>query len=216
MEWTEDEIRDRLKARRILVIEDDPDLAPRIERLFQMYGAAKVVIKRCVVGPNEGGLDALCKRGGEFDLVVVDIMLPWDEDALKRCDGLQKEWNALQKEAAELRHKKDAQRRLASLRKELQWLSEAPRKEIDDKAGVKLIKQWREALKDSSVGDARPEPPILFLTARQPESFAQEELQQIMVSARWITKPVLELQVLTAAAELLAEFDERKGAVSCG
>jgi CheY-like chemotaxis protein len=216
MDWNEDDVRHQLKDWRILVIEDDSDLAPRIEHLFVTYGAAAIVIKRCVVGPKEGGLDALRESGRKFDLVIVDIMLPREEDALQRCDDLQKKWNDLQKEAAELRHKKDSQRRLSDLRKELQWLSETIRKEIDDKAGVKMIEQWCTTPQDRSVEDVIPQVPILFLTARQPESFGQAELQQTTKHARWITKPALDWHVLTTAAELIAEFGKRKGAVPSG
>jgi CheY-like chemotaxis protein len=216
MDWSEDQIRQQLKDRRILVIENDRDLAPSIKDLFLSYGADDVVIKRCAVGSTEGGLDALRERGHDFHLVVVDIMLPWDEDALRRYDHLQEKRNHLQNQAAELRHKKNVQGRLANLRNEVQWLEKASSKEIDDDAGVKMIAQWRAIPEDPGVGHLIPKPPMLFLTARQETSFGEDELAKIRQHTRWLTKPVLELQMLAAAAELVAEFDELKRVVPCG
>jgi len=142
-------------------------------------------------------------------LLCVDIMLPWDERMLLRCDQLHHERDELDKEIAELRSEKGADDRLAELRQQRNEISVWLQTTIDRVAGVKLIKQWSKELSGESDVPWTPPTAILFLTARQPEA-DDIEVTRISQYAKWLKKPALELQVVETAAELLVELDKRK------
>ena len=78
MVLTDEQIRTTLSGRRILIVEDDPDLAPRLARLFRRYGTQEPVMKACAEGERNGGLEALVQQDPPFDLAVVYVRLPAD------------------------------------------------------------------------------------------------------------------------------------------
>ena len=198
---------------KVLIIEDDLDLAPRLLDLFESWGvrACDMTHRRCVEGAVHGGLDLLHDEGDSFDLMCIDVMLPWDEAKLQACDELQQQWNQLQKEIAQVRDPtgtgKDV---ITDLRNDLRTLSKEMRATIDRKAGVKMIMKWCIEMREKLGNAWIPHAAILFLTARQEPSLAAEvkEIRDYLgdhSNMRWTTKPAIELQVVTAAAELLVQ-----------
>ena len=213
MDWTDDRIRQELAGRRVLVIEDDIDVAHSVRRLLIDYGVKDddITIKRCVEGDSQGGMNVLRREGWGFDLVVVDVMLPYDEAALATCDDLQHQWDQLQEQIAPLRGRKGVIAQLTRLRERLTIVSKRLRATIDREAGVKMINQrLAETLKTAAEPFAR-RPAVLFLTARQEESF-RSVLGECEIPWRWLTKPALESQLVTAAAELLSGSGAEQGA----
>lgn len=204
-----------LEGRRILIIEDDKDLTLRLKELFESCGVRSVSVKRCVSGSRQGGLDLLLKRGDDFDLICVDIMLPWSEGNLKECQGLQRAWNQLQKEVANLRENRASAADLAHPRDRLNKLSQEIRARIDREAGIKMIQHWRQEMTKKAGGQWSPRAAILILTAGQEEESLAAELGELTNRTRWITKPAFESQVLMAAAELLDERSEARGTNEC-
>jgi len=211
MSQDEKTIRERLKGRRVLIIEDDKDLAPRLGDVFKSWGvkATDIRYRRCVRGSDHGALDFLCSEADSLDLICVDIMLPWDEEALKTCDNRQHKWNELQEKVTKLRDRGPiADQDVNDMRSKLSVLSGQIRATIDRKAGVKMIIEWCKEMRKRSGKDWTPRAAILFLTARFEASLATEisEVKKYLSEfpkVKWITKPALELQVVTAAAELL-------------
>lgn len=213
MNCNEKAIRDRLKNCRILIIEDDQDLAPRLADLYASWGIKKTNMthRRCVRGHKYGGLDLLCAKPDSFDLICVDIMLPWDERNLKKCDDLQQQWNKLQAKVSSLRDRGLVSgTEMGKLRSDLSTIARNMRKTINREAGVKMIIEWCTKMKKKLSETWTPSAAILFLTARQESSLPTEnkKIQEFLGEhsrVKWITKPALELQVVTGAAELLAQ-----------
>jgi DNA-binding response OmpR family regulator len=210
MKWNPDLIRNRLKNRRVLLVEDDKDLAPRLEHVFAECGA-RVVARRCVIGESEGALNLLLQETDPFDLVCVDIMLPLTETDLKECDGLQQEWDELQKEISKVRRSyRDedfsgkARQEVEDLRKKLDELDRAMRGKINREAGMNMIQQWCDRKRQKCGITWTPSAGILFLTARQALSLA-DRVKEIKVDTKWIIKPSSVEQILEAAAELLMQ-----------
>jgi len=211
-------IREGLKGRRVLIIEDDPDLAHRLIDLFGFWSvkADDIAHRRCVKGALHGALDLLNDSGDSFDLMCVDVMLPWDEERLKASDDLQRQWNELQEKITLLRdYRATEDDEIGELRNEIGTLSEQMQATIDRKAGLRMIVEWCKGMKER-FGDAWvPHTAILFLTARQAPSLAAEitEIKDYLgdhPNMKWITKPALESQVVTAAGELLANRPKRR------
>lgn len=208
MDWTEAKIKQQLAGRRVLIVEDDIDLACGLKQLLQAYGVEDkdIVVRRCVKGDDQGGLNALHRAGWEFDLILVDTMLPWDETALKACDKLQKEWDDLQVQIAPMRGQSGFDAELTALRAKLTFVSSQLRATIDREAGAKMINQWLAEPLKLATGRSAKRPAVLFLTARQ-EAPLRPLVSKCKVRSRWLTKPALEAQILRAAAELLSESD---------
>jgi len=204
-----------LKGRRILIIEDDKDLTLRLKELFESCGVRSVSVKRCVRGARQGGLDILLKRGDDFDLICVDIMLPWSERDLKECQVLQREWNQLLKEVAKLREKRASGDDLAEQRDRLNKLSQEIRARIDREAGIKMIQHWRQEMSKKAGGQWSPKAAILILTAHLKDESLAAGLAEFTRRTRWITKPAFQWQVLTAAAELLDDATQARGGNEC-
>lgn len=212
MDWTEDRIRRELAGRTILIVEDDIDLALGVKQLLKAYGVKEkdVTIKRCVEGDTHGGLDILREKGWGFDLIVVDNMLPWNEVALRECDDLEEQWDRLQAQIGPLRGRKGVDAQLKRLRERLTIVSQRLRATIDRAAAIKMIKQWLAETPKPAAESSAGQPAILFLTARQEESL-RSAFGECEIPWRWLTKPALQSQVLTAAAELFSEAGAEEG-----
>ena len=76
---TKDDMADTLATRRVLIVEDEPDLARIVKRHVESLGY------RVNVAPS--GEDALAMAQDPFDLVLLDVMLP-GIDGLEVCRQL--------------------------------------------------------------------------------------------------------------------------------
>lgn len=202
MEWTDNVIQKHLKKRRILIVEDDPDLAPRLERSFRTWGVEDVVIRRCVTGKTQGAIDLL-EKDSNFDLICLDMMLPFTELKLNRCDDLQKQWDDLQ---AKIIESSEQGKKLAKLRDDLEDLSTQMDGLIDRVAGLRMVHALLDLQANthfSELEDAVFPIPILFLTARQQEAVSEEAKLPIPNGCFWLTKPVRERHLMETAARLI-------------
>jgi DNA-binding response OmpR family regulator len=209
MEWTDESIRKQLSDRRILVVEDDIDLAPRWERWLKEWGVREVVRRRSVRGKKEGALDLL-QHDSAFDLICLDVMLPRDDIDLHVSDQLQSEWDSIQAEILKMPQDKRTFRQIARLRSSLDELAKRMHRLIDREAGARMVADWLESLPKAKTRHQRHHlspVPILFLTARQEDAVAKIVGAE-PDNSQWITKPVRQRSLVEAAAELI--FSGRK------
>jgi CheY-like chemotaxis protein len=203
MEWTDQILRKRLKDCRILIVEDDLDLCPRLEQCFRNWDVKDVVVCRCVHGKTKGAIDLL-RKDDAFSLICLDCILPWTEDNLRHCDLLQEEWDRLQAQITET--PPDA-KRLQKLRGKLDVLSDRMSALIDRDAGLRMVYELLRLTSNTEspgLEDTRSPIPILFLTARKQDAVSGEAKRPLPKNCRWLLKPLRERHLIEAAAQLIA------------
>ncbi len=217
MGLTDQEVRDILKERRILIVEDDSDLAKRLVRLFhRRYKTLKPVVKGCMNGAKEGGLDALRKDEPPYDLAIVDVRLPLSEKQLADNRGLEEEWSELQAQLMEYPGvgEEDDTPDLEDLRAKIDAVHRAMRNNIDDWAGINMVKEWVKEMKKEekkkSDNEWRQRTGILYLTARSDQE-AQEAAERAVGICHWLTKPVSSKTLAQEAAGLIKQVSRTGG-----
>ena len=92
---TEEEARQVLQGKRVLIIEDEPDLQARLSDVFDEATGVKPVTH----GSKQDGLNALTDAGDEtpFDLAIVDVRLPKDDPGYQANVEDQDRWLEAQK-----------------------------------------------------------------------------------------------------------------------
>jgi DNA-binding response OmpR family regulator len=72
-----------MEKKRILIVDDDPDLVETVSMMLQARGFEPI--------PAYGGIEGLEKaRGEKPDLIVLDVMMP-DKDGYAVCNELKKD-----------------------------------------------------------------------------------------------------------------------------
>jgi CheY-like chemotaxis protein len=206
-------IEGQLHGCRVLIVEDISDLATELTALFEEHGAKDIVLRRSARGKPSGALETLLEEGDSFHIIVVDVMLPRDEAALRACDTWRAKRESFVAPIFEFRERltsgdlpekdrADLEFKLKDLRARQNVF---PRKIVnclDREAGVKIVHEWFETMKSKKGVDWEPRAGILFLTARHRTSLPVQ-FGDFTRRTRWITKPAMEEQIMAAIAELL-------------
>lgn len=205
MQSTDQKVLEALQQKRILVVEDDPDLGPRLCRLFERNATLAPVVKRCMEGLKEGGLEALLGGVPPFHLAVVDVRLPRNEIQLGNITVCQKNRDELQKRLIDLpgAGEEEEPEELGKLRHRIQAVDLEIGQSIDPDAGIKMVEQWVKEMRKSNGDNWKPQTAILYLTARVADEIRDRALQAVEHSA-WLSKPVTAEKVVNSAAKLIA------------
>lgn len=194
----EEETREELRGARILVVEDDENVAERLVTWFTRYGASEVVVRYAV----DAGLEELKSKGEDYDLIVVDVMLPETEKAykeiqvyrmkLKECLKILK-----QEEETDLRDK-EFRESVDKARENRQYLLRRITFLIKKTGGIEMVRRWVRGSKRKS------SPPIIYLTALG----SSDEINHGIAAAEqenveWLIKPVTVKTLMDTAAELI-------------
>ncbi|MHC4497731.1 MAG: response regulator transcription factor [Planctomycetota bacterium] len=202
-----EEVKEILAGRRVLIVEDDEGLTERLGKEFKRFGADEVAIRFTV----EGGLKELKEKGSEYDLIVVDAMLPASEESFQRIKGYRGELkeclNVLKEEDSADPGDEEFRKELAKARERWQPLNRAIASLIRKEGGIEMVRQWLEPLK------GKRHPPILYLTAIGNPDVKQEGL--LAAGERhvdWLTKPVTVETLLDRTEELIAANEKERAA----
>ena len=201
-QFTDEQLRGILNGKHILVVEDDPDLAPRLERLFSAYVERDVFVRGCLSGEDEGGLDALLCQEPPFDVAVIDIRLPRDKQRLDANRQMHETRSSLQQELVDQPSsgEKAESEELALRRDRIAALDVAMRENIDPDAGLEMIETWVRSMRKTHGDQWRAQTAIVFLTSRIADE-VRERAQTAVEHSRWLSKPMTGAEVLQAAAE---------------
>jgi len=198
MEKKENKLKEKLAGRNIIIIEDDESLPKRLIKEFKRCGA-KVTVKTTV----DSGLAELNEHGSDYDLAIVDAMLPQSENAYseikKLKDGLREIQTTIENNDAgadagdkkaeeEIAHAQEKRRRISA---EIELL-------ICKDGGIQMVKEWVKWL----AGEDRC--PILYFTALGDADLKTEGFEAAGNShVEWLTKPVTVDNILNKAGELI-------------
>lgn len=180
-----EEVKEILAGRRVLIVEDDEGLTERLGKEFKRFGADEVAIRFTV----EGGLKELKEKGSEYDLIVVDVMLPETQEDFMQIQGLTGQLKKYQKilKQEDTAHPGDQQyqKDLAKARERWRPLNKVITSLIRKEGGIEMVSEWLGALQDAS------RPPILYLTAL---GGMEHRMHGIGVTdgkdVEWLVKPV--------------------------
>lgn len=198
-----EKISEVLKGTKVLIVDDDEHLPQRLVNEFKRYGSESNV-KHTV----EEGLAELNDNGSEYDLIVIDVMLPKNEEDYKKiesyreeleeCFRIIKDEDSADPDDEEFKRKWERARGLRPhLHKRITSL-------IRKKGGIEIIKEWLEQLKSEKA------PPILYLTAIGDEAIMAEGIEATgAVNSIWLVKPVTVEKLLNTSAKLILAGKEK-------
>lgn len=196
----EEEISERLTGKSILIIEDDESLSKRLVNVFKRFGVV-VDIRYCV----DSGLEVLKRNGLNYDLIVVDVMLPRTEDEfrqIQRCRSEEKECiKVLMQEDEDDLDDEELAKKLEDTRKQRASLLKRIVSLITDRGGIEMVDKWLSELMDK---EKKRRPAIFYLTAVGNEDMNSEG-KRVVGDERveWIVKPVTGTKIIQTAAHLL-------------
>ncbi|MBZ0285046.1 MAG: response regulator [Anaerolineae bacterium] len=192
------QIKDSLNNCKVLIVEDDDLLAKRIKSLFEKYTHLEPTIARYM-----GAARAIVtKRGGDFDLVILDIMLPATRQDFGEIQGLEKRLKdlrmKLEGDSASLDESAQAARRDARYERgeALKRIEEL----IDREGGIKLINEWLKYYPDENQRFT-----VLFLTALGNNEVVTRGLHLAGQFSDWIVKPIPSDLILEKSANLIVK-----------
>jgi len=201
----EEEVRERLVNRRVLIIEDDESLSKRLVNEFKRY-RAEVLVKYYV----DSGLEELKKNGSNYQLIVVDVMLPQTKEEFQQIQRCRKEVDEcvkiLMQEDEAPPDDDEFGKRLEKAREQRKSLLNKIASLIRKLGGIEMVKDWLNWLtKNQDDEDEKIErPPILYLTAVGNEDAIDEGKKAAEdKDVEWLVKPVTGLRLLHAAGELI-------------
>jgi DNA-binding response OmpR family regulator len=200
----EERLRQVLRGRHVLIVEDEVELSQSLQELFNRYGTGTTTTRRCVKGPTNGGLDALLAQDPPYDLVVVDVRLPPDEHKLNLFKGLQEQRRKHLRNLMGLPGAGEGEERdeLRSLRSKMAALDTEIHDCIDLDGGIRMVEDWAKEMRKSHGEGWHPQTTILYLTGRTADDARKRALQAV-TGSQWLTKPVTSARVVNAAAALL-------------
>lgn len=197
---TELEELQKLAGQRILIVEDDESLPLRLIKEFEQCEAC-VTVKHTV----ESGLMELKESGTDYDLIVVDVMLPESEEDYQkiqqfRCT-VKQVMNVPQQKSTGDANDKEASRLQEQAREKRRFILEQIDMLTCKDGGFQLVKQWVEELGGKS------RPPIIYLTARSDPGAKQEGIEAAGgQNVVYLGKPVTLVQLLGTAVQVISEM----------
>lgn len=191
-------------SRRILIVEDDRDLGPRLVSFLQQIDHISVVHKETI----EAGLAELTRSS--FDLLALDVMLPQDDDALTRCRKLDKEYEEAVEDYHELSDADKEGAKGARLRMKMEETLKKAKGLIRHKGGIEMLVQWFPKLPPKG-----PRPAILYLSAKGDKVLREEAenlARQYRCPCMYLVKPQSTSRIKESIASLFEKVStaERK------
>lgn len=147
----------QLTGKKILLVEDDPDLIKTLKAALEEAGTT-VTVKSSVRGSQTGALDELRTKSSAYDLVILDIRLPDDDQKLSESHDLIQRYNALARELRNHIATGDVMKE-DEVRDECDAVRQQYLELLDDDAALRILRE----LKGSG---AKLLTPVLFLTSR--------------------------------------------------
>lgn len=194
-----------LEGKQVLILEDDQELAELLKELFENEGA-NVKCKEC----REEAQRELSQQGIEYDLIVLDIMLPNMVKQIKRIRELDKE---LEKVRRVLRQEDELQEDDTGLMMQLESAYDkrsailVEREAlIDREGGIGLLEELTKSGKDT-----QQLPPILVLTAVGKKDVVKAGLDQLGGCGDWIVKPVEPEYIIDKSVQLIQKAYQKNG-----
>lgn len=188
-------IKDALRNCQVLIVEDDIRLAENLAELFKEYTDKDAVIAYCMQTAHEQILQK------EFNLAIVDVMLPGTEDDFQKiCDYekiLAKIRRTIEKIDTLSDDDKDREKLMDARYKRAETLNQIDNL-IRRDGGIELVKEWSRS-DSSKIRDIA----ILYLTAVGNNASIQRGLSAAKGHSDWLVKPVPSIKILEKAMELI-------------
>jgi len=189
-----------LEGRRILLLEDDIDLNKRLASAFKYAGASEVVIRRSA----ESGLERMKLEGGEYDLIVIDAMLPKTEGDVESIDALDRDLITIRETLQREESRFESQRTKSSELLETYMRRRAILTEremlIQDRGGLDMVENWMKKAPKPQVS-----PPILFLTAVGSREAVERGRKLLGPFGEWLVKPVTTDTIIKVASQSISK-----------
>jgi DNA-binding response OmpR family regulator len=190
----EKQVKNALEKCRILIVEDDRELANNLFELIKSFTQPEPL----VVHTMETALKQVLKinKSIDFDLVILDVMLPRTEEQLKKIEQFQMELEELRNIIRALKSKTEGlpqseMEAARAKRARIQW-------QIDElvvpDGGIQLVKDWH---------NAGIQFPILFLTAVGDPEKINRGKASAGKCCEWIIKPAPDEEILAKCLTLL-------------
>lgn len=200
-----------LKGKRVVIVEDDAELATRLKAELEQYGM--IVEGHIAWIRGEGGaIECLRVKGPKVDLLILDVMLPATEENYKQLIAIEKELKDLRgtfvRASSSQPQTEDFNQKLQEARNRRKDLLAKSRELIEKEGGVDLVE---EVLR---VDPPLPLPPVVFLTAVGHEQIIvraqtviqeQSKVRKETIRSLWLVKPQTIGAILDAAVDLIGK-----------
>jgi DNA-binding response OmpR family regulator len=200
----ENRVKSALDKYRILIVEDDRELA---ENLFFLIKLVIFKQEPVVVHTMEAAVREVANEAVGFGLVILDVMLPETEEHLKKIEQFQMMLDELRNLIKSLKYKTDelSQSEIEAARDKRARCQ----RQIDDLVvqvgGIQLVEEWRKNKRDF---------PVLFLTAVGDKDIVERGRRIAGDDSDWITKPSTNELILEKCANLIENWERRKSSGS--
>jgi CheY-like chemotaxis protein len=193
----ESEIKTFMAGKEILILEDDSGLAKRLMNIFQEYGA-KVNIKHYI----DAGLEELQKKGTEYDLIIVDVMLARTKEDFEKISKYREEVdtcvNVLMQEEEYGLNDTEYKKVIEDARQRRSFLLGAIVDLVTNDGGIEVIEKWIKGISDSK------RPGILYLTAVGTSNMIEKGKNAAeFKKVEWLVKPITPAKLILMSIELM-------------
>lgn len=202
-----------LKGKRVLIVDEDFQIASGTAELLQEQGA-EVEIRHCMTGSKEGGLDALLQADSPYDLVIVEIIAIPNEKALEVIEDhrkeirlrhniirkIRKKYNDEHGVKEELYSERD-RNNVEELRSKINYLKHLIWENCDRCGGVQMIKQWQIEMDARHAHKWKRTTAILYFTTLEESEIEEEVLKE--ENTAYLEKIAWGDEVIEAVAKLL-------------
>jgi CheY-like chemotaxis protein len=189
-------IQRSMQGCKVLIVEDDIHLAGEIVDLLTPLTECTPIVSHSM----EAALRQL-ESVPEFDLVILDVMLPRSESEFDKILSIEERVREFRKEISLLERRErdpEAIERLKGIRYERAIALKTIDDLIDSRGGISLIEEWKRSHLNSNWSF-----PTVFLTAISRDQERQRGRQAAGDHSEWLVKPVSSETLCEACAGLL-------------
>jgi DNA-binding response OmpR family regulator len=193
-----DNVEKVMRGKRILIIEDDDFLARKLAELLKQFTLEETIIAHSV----EAAKNLLEGKTVDFDLAVVDVMLPDTEQDYKEIQEFREKMEQLAYEIKKIEQASDhsgARERLSQARYQRSLFHERIFDRVKEEGGIELVQTWVENRSKTT----NKLFPVLFLSALGNQNVISKVERIEGLLEKWIVKPVEEGVLLTECSNLL-------------
>lgn len=179
----------------VLLAEDDPDLIEQLSAVLHAAGA-ELIVRSSMHGPQCGILEALKSTDYSFSVIILDIILPENDDSWRAATAMimhHRQLSALlriQIRAKEIEEERKTRAALAEVR-------QSYRNCLDREGGLKVLQQLDESRHHIRC-------PIVLLTSRAEDGIKDKCLQLAQavsgMAAEYLVKPITGTDLLAVVA----------------
>jgi CheY-like chemotaxis protein len=141
----------------------------------------------------------------EFDVILLDIMLPFNEEKLKQLEKMETERKALMLQLLKYSNEEkvdDLTRDIVKIRRRIDEIDDIIDNDIQDiEGGYNILKKYLDKQNMASY-----DRPVIFISARGQVELKDKCKKIIKSNCAWLEKPVSEIDILE---KLLSFFDIR-------